>query len=126
VLRSKITTNAINPVTMPTMSKHEERAQTDAPAMVQLANFLEQALDIGSNVVVMEPHNNECMVGIGNPYEYDVGLRKCETLSVAVVDEMLRATNIGMNELIIGEQAYRFARSFLQLAHGNAVVFSPS
>jgi hypothetical protein len=111
---------------MPTISKHEEHARTDAPAMVQLAAFLERALDVGSSVVVMEPHNSECVVGIGDPYEYDADLGNCETLGVAVVDEMLRATKIGINELIIGEQAYRFARSFLQLTTGNAVVFSPS
>lgn len=48
------------------------------------------------------------------------------TIAATLADEILEVTKAGANRITIGDQAYRFIRSFTHIAGCGAVVFTPA
>ncbi|MBN3722835.1 hypothetical protein [Burkholderia sp. Ac-20379] len=104
---------------------HGGTTGTGAPeSLLALADYLERALDKATSVVMMRHAPNVCTVYLGDPAEPREELKKIGTLEVALADDMLGLTSSGGNDIRIGDQPYRFVRSFTQIDGIAAVVFS--
>ncbi|QXE07327.1 hypothetical protein BJG93_36485 (plasmid) [Paraburkholderia sprentiae WSM5005] len=91
-----------------------------------LSTYLELSLDKGKSLIVVlsQRENNE--VYLGDPGEPDADWISCAAMHNTVVRALLDATRSGLNELVIEGQAYRFVRTFAQVAEHGAVVFTPA
>ncbi|MDR5748807.1 hypothetical protein QCE73_37130 [Caballeronia sp. LZ029] len=93
-------------------------------ALRTLAECLERALDVATSVVLIRHVPEVCTVYLGDPSEAREKLRKVGTIPRALTDEMLMLTSSGLNQIQIGDQRYRFVRTFTQVEKVPAVVFA--
>jgi hypothetical protein len=91
-----------------------------------LAAYLELSLDKGKCVVMMRHGKDVCSVYVGDPANEEDVLTGHGTLSVAVADEILELTQVGVNRMTLGDQTYRFFRSFTHISDVGAVIFAPA
>ncbi|WP_206997675.1 hypothetical protein [Trinickia mobilis] len=91
-----------------------------------LAKYLELSLDEGKRVVMMRNSTGVCLVYLGDPGGEEDNLTGHGTISAAVADEILQLTQVGVNRIKVGDQTYRFFRSFTHIADVGAVVFTPA
>jgi hypothetical protein len=111
---------------MDTASDSTRNPNGQAPESLRaLAEYLELSLDRGTRVVMMRSGTDVCSVYIGDPADEDHKLARHGTISALVADEILGLTQVGPNRMTVGDQAYRFFRSFTQIADVGAVVFTP-
>jgi hypothetical protein len=94
-------------------------------SLVMLAEYLELALDEGECVVLMRYGADVCAVYIGDPTGSQDDLAGHGTIAATLADGMLELTDPGANRITIGDQTYRFIRSFTHIADRGAVVFAP-
>jgi hypothetical protein len=102
-------------------SKHGQPSES----LLTLAEYLELALDKGECVVLMRDGVDVCAVYIGDPAGTPDDLAGHGTIAAALAGEILELTEAGANRITVGDQVYRFVRSFSQIAEGGAVVFTP-
>jgi len=91
-----------------------------------LAEYLELSLDKGTYVVMMRHGADVCSVYVGDPAIGEDDLTRLGTISAAVADEILELTQVGLNRIAVGDQTYRFFRSFTHIADVGAVIFAPA
>jgi len=91
-----------------------------------LAEYLELSLDNGTCVVMMRHGTEVCSVYVGDQAVKQDNLTRLGTISAAVADEILALTQAGVNRIAVGDQTYRFVRSFTHVANVGAVVFGPT
>ncbi|SAK53675.1 hypothetical protein AWB79_02046 [Caballeronia hypogeia] len=91
-----------------------------------LATYLELALERGKCVVIFRRTTDTCSISIGDPADEERELKRHGAISKAVVDDLLGLTHTGLNRLSVGEQTYRFFRSFTVIDDVGAVVFTPT
>jgi hypothetical protein len=97
-----------------------------AESLQTLAALLEVSLEKGTSVVMVRRGTGECSVYIGKPGDEDAKLTGHGTIPTAVAEELLVLTQAGLNRMTVGDQTYRFFRSFTQLSDLGAVVFAPT
>jgi hypothetical protein len=95
-------------------------------SVLTLAAYLEIALEKGKQVVMMRRDDDCFAVYVGDPSDEDGKLSSHGTISTAVAEELLGLTQVGLNRLTVGDQTYRFFRSFTYISDGGAVVFAPT
>ncbi|WP_211608723.1 hypothetical protein [Paraburkholderia haematera] len=95
-------------------------------SLVTLLEYLELSLDEGECVVMMRHGTDVCAVYIGNPADEDNELTGHGTIAAGVADEILELTQAGINRITVGDQTYRFVRSFTHIADVGAVIFTPT
>jgi hypothetical protein len=91
-----------------------------------LTEYLELSLDKGKCVVMMRDGTDVCSVYVGDPAGDEDDLTRHGTISAAVADEILELTQVGVNRMTVGDQTYRFFRSFTHIADIGTVVFTPA
>ncbi|CAL8478845.1 hypothetical protein CBA19CS22_17210 [Caballeronia novacaledonica] len=92
-----------------------------------LAAYLEVSLEKGKCVVMMRRGPELFAVYIGNPGDEDARLTPHGTISTAMAEELLESTtHVGLNWITVGDQKYRFFRSFTYIDEAGAVVFAPT
>jgi hypothetical protein len=89
-----------------------------------LAGYLERALDRATSLILIRHAPGVCTAYLGDPSGPREELRQIGTMTTALADDMLASTSSGANAMLIGEQPYRFVRSFTQIEDMAAVVFS--
>jgi hypothetical protein len=94
--------------------------------LLALAKYLELALDEGKCVVLMRHGVGVCAVYIGDPAGLQDDLAVHGEIAAALADGMLESTQVGVNQITIGDQPYRFIRSFTHIGDQGAVVFAPA
>jgi hypothetical protein len=92
--------------------------------LAELAKYLERALDRAASVIMIRQSPGGCALYLGDPSAARDELRQVGMIPVALADRMLESTHSGLNTMQIGEQLYRFVRSFTQIEGDAAVVFS--
>jgi hypothetical protein len=95
-------------------------------SLLTLSKYLELALDEGECVVLVRHGAEVCAVYIGDPTGSEEDLAGHGTIAAALADEILELTHAGVNRITIGDQTYRFTRSFTHIADDGAVVFAPA
>jgi hypothetical protein len=101
--------------------------QDEAPeSLLALVKYLELSLDKGKCVVMMRHDANVCSVYVGDPADEESELARHGTIAATVADEILELTQPGANRISVGDQTYRFVRSFTHIAEVGAVVFGPA
>jgi hypothetical protein len=101
--------------------------QGQMPESLQtLAKYLELSLDEWKCVVMMRNGTGDCSVYLGDPAGEDDNLTGHGTISAAVTDEILELTQGGTNQITVGDQTYRFFRSFAHIDDVGVVVFAPA
>lgn len=95
-------------------------------SLLTLAEYLELSLDFGGSLLIGLPRAGECSMYISNPFAPEQELQPCGTVEEMEVDEILRLTHVGMNQLEIEGQQYRFVRSSMRIARRSVVVFTPA
>jgi len=112
--------------TMATASDLTDSPQGQPPESLQaLAEYLEFSLDKGKCLVMMRHGTDVCSVYIGDPSDEEGDLTAHGTIATALADEILEFTRSGANQITVGDQTYRFFRSFTHVAKVGAVVFAP-
>jgi nucleoside-diphosphate-sugar epimerase len=101
------------------------QGQTPA-SLLALAGYLELSLEEGKCVVMMRHDTEVCSVYIGNVTGEDDELTGHGAIAAAVADEILELTQAGVNRITVGEETYRFVRSFTHIGDVGAVVFAPA
>ena len=91
-----------------------------------LAGYLELSLDKGKCVVMMRHSTDACSVYVGDPASEEEVLTVRGTISTSVADELLQLTQVGINRITVGDQTYRFFRSFTHIDGVGAVVYTPA
>jgi hypothetical protein len=113
--------------TMATASDSTYSAQVQPPESLRaLAEYLELSLDKGKCLVMMRHGKDACSVYVGDPSAEENDLTAHGTIATALADEILELTNSGANQISVGDQTYRFFRSFTHVAEVGAVVFAPA
>ncbi|WCM23622.1 hypothetical protein NDK50_22430 [Paraburkholderia bryophila] len=101
--------------------------QEETPeSLLALVKYLELSLDKGKCVVMMRHDVGLCSVYVGDPADEENGLTAHGTIAAGVADEILELTQAGVNRIAVGDQTYRFVRSFTHIADVGAVVFGPA
>ncbi|CAH2808697.1 MAG: hypothetical protein CPDRYMAC_6808 [uncultured Paraburkholderia sp.] len=96
----------------------------DAPLVLQkLAGYLEQSLDRAMSVVMMRHTAAACTVYLGDPAGEAEELKQIDSIPTALANGMLELTSSGANQISVGDQIYRFVRSFTQIGNTAAIVF---
>jgi hypothetical protein len=112
---------------MATVSDFTFGPQGQAPESLRtLAEYLELSLDKGRCVVMMRHGKEVCSVYVGDPANEEEDLTGHGTISAVVADEILELTQVGVNRMTVGDQTYRFFRSFTHIADVGAVIFAPA
>ncbi|MDR5803742.1 hypothetical protein [Caballeronia sp. LZ001] len=110
------------------MEREEESnasvTEREPESLKTLAQYLERALDKATTIVKMRHAPGICTVYLGDPSGPREELKQVGAIATSLEDEMLRLTASGSNRMNIGEQTYRFARSFTQIDEVAAIVFS--
>ena len=94
--------------------------------LVTLSRYLELALDEGECVILIRRGTEDCLVYVGDPTGAEDDLAGRGAIAMALADEILELTAAGANQITIGDQTYRFIRSFTHIADRGAVVFTPA
>lgn len=89
-----------------------------------LAGYLELSLDKAKCLVIMRQGKDAYSVYVGDPANDEEELIAIGSMAASIVDEILAFTHSGANQVTIGEQTYRFFRSFTHVAKVGAVVIS--
>ena len=111
---------------MATASDLTDSPQGQPPETLRaLAEYLEFSLDKGKCLVMMRHGTDVCSVYIGDPSDEEGDLTAHGTIATALADEILEFTRSGANQITVGDQTYRFFRSFTHVAKVGAVVFAP-
>jgi hypothetical protein len=101
--------------------------QDETPeSLLALVKYLDLALDKGTCVVMMRHDADVCSVYDGDPADEENPLTGHGTIAAGVADEILELTQAGVNRIAVGDQTYRFVRSFTHIADVGAVVFGPA
>jgi hypothetical protein len=95
-------------------------------SMLTLVEYLELSLDEGGSVVMVRRSTGVCTVYVGDPAGSHDDLTGHGTIAAALADEILELTQAGINQITIGNQPYRFVRSFTHIGDSGAVVFAPA
>lgn len=95
-------------------------------SVLALIKYLDLALDKGTSVVMMRHDADVCSVYVGDPADEERPLTGHGTIPAGVADEILELTHAGINRIAVGDQTYRFVRSFTHIADVGAVVFGPA
>jgi hypothetical protein len=95
-------------------------------SLLALAKYLELALDEGKCVVLMRHGVGVYAVYIGDPTGLQDDLAVHGEIAAVLADGMLESTQVGVNQITIGDQPYRFIRSFTHIGDQGAVVFAPA
>jgi hypothetical protein len=112
---------------MTTSSELVNSPQDATPeSLLALLKYLDLALDKGKSVVMMRHEAGVCSVYVGDPADEENPLARQGTIAAGVADEILELTRAGVNRLEVGDQVYRFVRSFTHVAGVGAVVFGPA
>jgi hypothetical protein len=112
---------------MDTASQSISDARGHAPESLRtLSAYLELSLECGKSVVMMRRDADTCSICIGDPADEEGRLKQRGTISKALADELLALTQAGLNRMTVGDQTYRFFRSFTLVAGVGAVVFAPT
>lgn len=99
----------------------------DTPeSLMALIKYLELSLDQGKSVVMMRDATKAFSVSLGVPEDEENDLKNYGTLEAPMVEEILELTRPGVNRITVGDQTYRFFRSFTHIAEVGAVVFAPA
>ncbi|NMM04505.1 hypothetical protein HHL24_42550 [Paraburkholderia sp. RP-4-7] len=91
-----------------------------------LSEYLELSLDKGMCVIMMRDGTDLCSVYVGDPAGEADDLTRHGSISVAVANEILVLTQVGPNRMTVGDQTYRFFRSFTHIDNIGAVIFVPA
>ncbi len=67
-----------------------------------------------------------CAVYLGDPADEDNELTGHGTIAADMADEILELTQAGVSRITVGDQTYRFVRSFAHIADVGAVIFAPA
>nr|WP_236597236.1 hypothetical protein [Paraburkholderia hiiakae] len=102
-------------------SQHERAPES----LRTLSTYLELAVDEGVCVVLICQYADACAVYTGDPTGAADDLADHGTIAAALVDEIRGLAEEGANQMTIGDRAYRFIRSFTQIADRGAVVLTP-
>jgi len=103
------------------------RPQGQPPESLRaLAGYLELSLDKGKCLVMMRHGADVCSVYVGDPSDEETQLTAHGTLATAVADEILEYMHPGTNQITVGDETYRFFRSFTHIDNVGAVVFAPA
>ena len=98
---------------------------TPVPEALQtLAEYLEQSLDKAASIVMMRHPGGVCTVYLGDPSGQPEDLRQIASIEESLANGMLELTQSGANQMAIGDQNYRFVRSFTAVDNTAAIVFS--
>ncbi|MGF6934833.1 hypothetical protein OKW41_003995 [Paraburkholderia sp. UCT70] len=95
-------------------------------AVSTLSGYLELSLDKGKSLIFVLSQGENSEVYLGDPGEPDADWISCAAIPNKLVRALLETTRSGFNQLVIEGQAYRFARTFAQVAEQGAVVFTPA
>jgi hypothetical protein len=95
-------------------------------SLLALIKYLDIALDQGACVVMMRDDANVCSIYVGDPTDEESPLTGHGTIAMGVADEILKLTQAGVNRIVVGDQTYRFVRSFTHVADVGAVIFRPT
>ncbi len=102
-------------------------SQDETPEpLLALVKYLDLALDEGKCVVMMRHEADVCSVYVGDPADEENPLTRHGTIAADVADEILELTQAGVNQITVGDQAYRFVRSFTHITDVGAIVFGPT
>lgn len=111
---------------MATASDLTYAAQRQPPESLRaLAEYLELSLDKGKSLVMMRHGTDVCSLYVGDPSSEESDLTAHGTIATTVANEILELTLSGANQITVGDQTYRFFRSFTHIADVGAVVFAP-
>ncbi|RDK01944.1 hypothetical protein [Paraburkholderia lacunae] len=112
---------------MATASGFVDSPQEETPqSLLALVQYLELSLDKGKCIVMMRHDADVCSVYVGDPADEENELTGHGTIAAGVANEILELTQAGVNRLAIGDQTYRFVRSFTHVDGVGAVVFGPA
>jgi hypothetical protein len=89
-----------------------------------LAAYLEKSLDKATSIVMMRHAADACTVYLGDPEAPFEDLKQIGTITIPAANGILESTSSGANTVKVGDQVYRFVRSFTQVGDMAAVVFS--
>jgi hypothetical protein len=110
------------------MADHNELAgnpeHVPEESLRTLAVYLERSLDKATSVVMMRHTTEACTVYLGDPEGSREDLKQIGTITIPVANGILESTSSGANTVQVGDQVYRFVRSFTQVDDTAAVVFS--
>ena len=101
-----------------------DKANPVPESLQALAGYLERALDGATSVVMMRHTADVCTVYLGDPAGLREDLKQIGTIAISCANDMLELTSSGANQMLIGDQVYRFVRSFTQVDDIPAVVYS--
>lgn len=107
-----------------TNSLVDENLKPNRESLRILAEYLERSLDTGASIVMMRNTDGVCTVYLGDPSGEREDLRQIASIDLSLGTEILELTASGANQLAIGEQSYRFIRSFTTIDGSAAIVFS--
>ncbi|MGF6773506.1 hypothetical protein P3T18_006020 [Paraburkholderia sp. GAS199] len=102
----------------------EHNAGAAQASLQTLAGYLERALDRATSVVLTRPSADVCLVYLGDPSGLPEDLKQVGTMATSMANAILESTNSGANHMQIGDETYRFVRTFTQIGDEAAVVFS--
>jgi hypothetical protein len=105
-------------------NKPADNANSVPESLRTLAGYLERALDGATSIVLMRPTADVCTVYLGDPAGLREDLKQIGTITISCANDMLELTSSGANQMLIGDQIYRFVRSFTQVDDTAAVVYS--
>lgn len=112
---------------MSTTSESTDVPRANTPeSLLALAAYLEISLEKGKCVLMMHRGTDVCSIYIGDPAVEEGDLTSHGTISKAVAEELLALTQAGLNRMTVGDQTYRFFRSFTLVSDAGAVVFAPT
>lgn len=101
--------------------------QDETPeSLLVLTKLIDLALDKGTCVVMMRHQGDVVSVYVGDPADEENPLTVHGTIPAGVADEILELTQAGVNRIAVGDETYRFVRSFTHVADVGAVVFGPT
>jgi hypothetical protein len=95
-------------------------------SLLTLAEYLELSLDEGQCVVMIRRGKDVCAVYVGDPAGLPDELTSYGTIASGLAEKILEITQAGVNRIMIGDQAYRFVRSFTHIDKDGAIVFAPA
>jgi hypothetical protein len=95
----------------------------DTEALATLAEYLELLLDKGKSLILVRSSAQRSDVYVGDAGEPEESWVRCGAIRNELAGKVLGVTRSGFNELAIGEQTYRFVRTFTQAGDRGAVVF---
>jgi hypothetical protein len=99
---------------------------TTNESLLSLAEYLDLSRNIGESVIMMQACNDACAMYVGNAAKTQNLLIFHGSIAVALADEILKRTRIGLNRVEIAGQIYRFVRSVTHFEDRGAVVFAPT